>query len=118
MTTKLPSINDEIRQPAKRLSLALKPREDITDDAVAARSQEMGQLWGSSTQIAIKEAPAPTAPLTSVRFDCPDYLDKELSIKAAEQGVTKTYLILKALGGSGYRLEDVDLVKDRRRLKR
>lgn len=118
MNTKLPPISDEIRQPAKKINLALKPREDLPDDAVEARSREIGERWGSSTQIAAKEAPAPTAPLTSVRFDCPDYLDKELSIKAAEQGVTKTYLILQALGKAGYRLDEVDLVKDRRRFRR
>jgi len=45
-------------------------------------------------------------------------LDKELSIRAAELGVTKTYLILQALGKAGYRLEEADLVKDRRRWKK
>ena len=64
------------------------------------------------------EPQKPAAPLSSVRFDCPDYLDKALSVKAAEEGVTKTYLILQALGQAGYRLDEVDLVKDRRRLKK
>ena len=54
------------------------------------------------------EPPKPAAPLTSVRFDCPDYLDKKLSVKAAEEGVTKTYLIFQALGRAGYRLDEVD----------
>jgi hypothetical protein len=121
MSTKLPSITDEVRTPARKLALNLKPREDLPDGAVEARSREIGERWGSSTQIAPSEPPPPpkvTAPLTSVRFDCPDYLDKALSVQAAEQGVTKTYLILSALRQAGFRLEEADLVKDRRRWKK
>lgn len=118
MSAKLPPIRDDIRQPAKKLVLNLKPREDVPDEAVEARSREIGERWGTTTQIAPKP-PAPTlAPLTSVRFDCPDYLDKELSVRAAEQGVTKTFLILQALGQAGYRLDGQDLVKDRRRWRK
>jgi hypothetical protein len=65
-----------------------------------------------------KPEPEPTAPLISVRFDCPDYLDTAISVKAAEQNVTKTYLILKALKEVGYELRDVDLVIDRRKARR
>lgn len=120
MTAKLPSISDDIRPPAKKIALNLKPREDLSDEDVAARSREIGEKWGASTQIAPTPAPSgpPPAPLTSVRFDAPDYLDRELSVRAAEQGVTKTYLILLALGNAGFRLNEVDLVKDRRRWKR
>jgi hypothetical protein len=120
--TKLPSINDEIRQASRRIDVSLKPREELPDEAIEARSRAIGEKWGSSTQLAPgerrKEPPKPTAPLVSVRFDAPDYLDKELSVRAAEEGVTKTYLILQALGRGGYRLDEADLVKDRRRLRR
>ena len=120
MTAKLPSISDDIRPPAKKIALNLKPREDLSDDDVAARSREIGEKWGASTQIAPTSVPSrpPPAPLTSVRFDAPDYLDRELSVRAAEQGVTKTYLILQALGNAGFRLDEIDLVKDRRRWKK
>lgn len=121
-TSKLPSIADDIRQPSGKIKLSLTPKNDIPDDEVSARSRELGERWGASTQIApAKSPPEPqrlTAPLTSVRFDAPDYLDRELSVRAAEQGVTKTYLILRALGDAGLRLDEVDLVKDRRRWKR
>lgn len=119
MKQDFPPINDELRPTAKpRVNVSLKPRGDLPDEAIEAHSRTIGEKWGSATHILPKEVPLPTAPLVSVRFDCPDYLDKELSIKAAEQGVTKTYLILQALGGRGYRLDVVDLVKDRRRLKK
>ena len=121
-TSKLPPITEDIRPPTKKVPLNLKPREDLSDGDVAARSREIGERWGASTQIAPAPPPAepqkPAAPLTSVRFDAPDYLDRELSVRAAEQGVTKTYLILHALGNAGFRLDEVDLVKDRRRWKK
>jgi len=118
MSTKLPPISDDIRQPTRRVRINLKPRADLADDAIEAHSREISERWGSSTQIATKEPPKPTAPLTSVRFDCPNYLDRELSVKAAEQEVTKTFLILQALGQGGYRLDEADLVKDRRKAKK
>jgi hypothetical protein len=121
--TDLPPIKDELRQAAKtRLDVNLKPRPELPDEAIAANSRAIGERYGSATSLppptSLVEPPKPAAPLTSVRFDCPDYLDKELSVKAAEEGVTKTYLILQALGRAGYRLDEVDLVKDRRRLRK
>ena len=121
--TDFPPLKDELRQVAKpRLDLNLKPKPEIPDQVVEANSRAIGERYGSTTSLPpATEAPlppAPMAPLTSVRFDCPDYLDRELSVKAAEQGVTKTYLILQALGQGGYRIDSVDLVKDRRRVKR
>src|SRR3954466_8416560 len=121
--TEYPPIKDELRQDRKpRLDVSLKPRPELPDEAIAANSRAIGERYGSAPSLPppapVVEPPKPPAPLTSVRFDCPDYLDKELSIKAAEQGVTKTYLILQALGHAGYRLDEVDLVKDRRRLRK
>lgn len=116
-----PPIGNEIRH--QRIDVALRPRAELPDEEVEARSRAIGEKWGAATQLRSAEPtavplPTPTAPLVSVRFDCPDYLDKELSVKAAEQGVTKTYLILHALGMAGYRMDAVDLVKDRRRQRK
>jgi hypothetical protein len=113
---------DEIREARKpRLNLSLPPRPDMPDETVEARTRQIGGKWGATTQLppaAVSEPQEPTAPLISVRFDCPDYLDKKISVAAAEQGVTKTYLILKALRTAGYELKDVDLVVDRRKARR
>lgn len=110
---------DEIRQARKpRLNLALPPRPEMPDDAVEVSSRQIGEKWGATTQLptpVVSEPQEPTAPLISVRFDCPDYLDRAVSVAAAEQNVTKTYLILKALRVAGYEMKDVDLVVDRRK---
>jgi hypothetical protein len=112
---------DEIRQAARpKRDLALPPRPDLPDRTVETRAREIGEKWGAATQMvsSIQSEPEPTAPLISVRFDCPDYLDTAISVKAAEQNVTKTYLILRALKEAGYELRDVDLVVDRRKARR
>jgi hypothetical protein len=127
MSDKPPSLADEIKQARKpRLNVSLPPRQEIPDETIEARSHSIGEKWGSATQLLPKvpaKPPIPIAPLVSVRFDCPDYLDEELAVKAAgTRGpsggkVTKTYLILQALKQAGYRVEDADLIEDRRRLK-
>jgi hypothetical protein len=112
---------DEIRQAARpKRDLALPPRPDLPDRAVETRTREIGEKWGVATQMVSGAQPErePTAPLISVRFDCPDYLDTAISVKAAEQNVTKTYLILKALKDVGYELREVDLVVDRRKARK
>jgi hypothetical protein len=109
----------EIRQAKRpRLDLALPARTDVPDAAIEERSRELGGRWGASSQIqppVATEPQEPMAPLISVRFDCPDYVDRAISVAAAEQNVTKTYLILKALKADGYEIKNVDLVADRRR---
>jgi len=111
---------NEIRQARKpKLDLVLPPRVDMPDQAIDERSRELSGRWGANTQIQPPPEPdEPTAPLVSVRFDCPDYLDRAVSVKAAEQGVTKTYLILRALKLAGFEITDRDLVADRRKFKR
>jgi hypothetical protein len=114
----LPSIDSELAAaPRQRLNLkGLKPREPMADEAVEANSRAIGEKWGASTQLPPAEEAAPElAPVTSIRGYIPQYLDDELSVKAAERRVTKTFLILEALAKAGYRLDEADLVEDRRR---
>jgi hypothetical protein len=110
---------EEIRQAARpRLNLNMPPRPDLPDEAIDTRSRKIGEKWGATTQIGSPQSEQePTAPLISVRFDCPDYLDRAVSVDAAQQNCTKTYLILKALKQAGYEVRDVDLVIDRRKLR-
>lgn len=115
----LPPIdNDLAPMPRERVNLkGLKPREPMADEAIEANSRAIGKKWGASTQLTPSETTAPSAPVTSIRGYIPQYLDDELAVKAAERRVTKTFLIMEALAKSGYRVEEVDLVQDRRRAR-
>jgi len=55
--------------------------------------------------------------LASLRIEIPDYLDRELAFKAVELRCTKQYLVAKALQAAGYRLDEADLVQDKRKAK-
>jgi hypothetical protein len=110
-----PPINDEFRPRAR-----LKRHQDsaATDAEIEANSRAIGEKWGAATHIPPPEAlSTPLAPVTSIRGYIPQYLDNELTVKAAERRVTKTFLIMEALAKTGYRVEEIDLVQDRRRNK-
>jgi hypothetical protein len=113
----LPSIDGDLTPtPRQRLDLkGLKPREPLADEAVELNSHKIGEKWGISTQFRTLEPMTRIAPVTSIRGYIPQYLDNELSVKAAERRVTKTFLIMEALAKAGYRVDETDLVQDRRR---
>lgn len=115
----LPPIADELAPaPRPRLDLrGLKPREPVPDEAVEANSRAIGGKWGASTQLSTPEPEVPLAPVTSIRGYIPQYLDDELAVKAAERRVTKTFLILEALAKAGYRVDEHDMVQDRRKVR-
>jgi hypothetical protein len=113
----LPPIDGDLTPaPRQRVDLkGLRPREPMADETVEANSRAMGEKWGASTQLPLAEPPVPVAPVISIRGYIPQYLDNELAMKAAERRVTKTFLIMEALARAGYRVDEADLVQDRRR---
>lgn len=50
-------------------------------------------------------------------LEVPDYLARELKVKAATEAVTVRYLVLSALAGAGYRVDRDELEEDGRRLR-
>jgi hypothetical protein len=118
-----PEIADEIRSaPRPKLDLAMKPRS-VPEDAIAEGARVIGEKWGSVTQMPAREAkvgpePSDRAKWPSIRVECPPYLDRELAMKAAGEGVTKTYLILKALADAGFTVNEDDLNKDKRKYRK
>jgi hypothetical protein len=110
----LPSIQDEL-QPRKRVDLKSIRSSQLADDTVVENSKRLGADWGAQTSI---EQPIERGPIASLRIEVPEYLDRELAFKAVELRTTKQYLVIKALQEAGYRVEDVDLVEDRRKIKR
>jgi hypothetical protein len=115
----LPPIDGELTPaPRQRVDLTgLRPRAPLADATIEANSRAIGEKWGASTQLPRPEPPPPTAPVTSIRGYIPQYLDDELALKAAERRVTKTFLIMEALAKAGYRVEAVDMVQDRRKVR-
>ena len=111
--TDFPSLKDELRPRAR-----LKRHDDgpVTDEEIEANSRQLGERWGASTSIPTPAPqPVPLAPVVSIRGYIPQYLDDELARKAAERRVTKTFLLMEALAKTGYRVEEADLVQDRRK---
>ena len=122
-----PAIVDEIRQgPKPKLDLSLKPRS-VPEEAIEEGARAIGEKWGSVTSMPLREPdPTPAAePVVldrskwpSVRFECPPYLDRELTVTAAQRGHTKTYLILKLLADAGFTVHSEDLIEDKRKLRK
>jgi hypothetical protein len=108
-----PPIGDELRPKAR-----LKRHDDSpsSDTAIDENSRRIGEKWGAATRIDREPGPLPPpAPVVSIRGYIPDYLDREMAMKAAERNVTKTFLIMEALAKAGYRVEEIDLIQDRRK---
>lgn len=111
--TELPPIDEELSPPRPRLNLrSLRPRDGLPDEAVDANSRMMGESWGASTQLPHQEE---QTPLTSVRLDLPEYVDRQLKLKVATEGGTKAFYILKALAKDGFHIRERDLKLDRRK---
>ena len=114
----LPPLDGDLA-PRKRLDLkAIKPSA-ADDESVSENSRRIGSEWGAQTSLpsAPIEQIKPPLALASLRIEVPEYLDRELALKAAEQRVTKQFLVMKALQAAGYRLDEADLVEDKRKVK-
>jgi len=115
MATKpeLPSIDDELVQSRPRPNLSkLRPRDDLSDSAVEANTRAIGEQWGASTRLTVPEE---ETPLSSVRLDLPEYVDRQLKLKIAQDGGSKAYYILRALAKDGFEVNEKDLRLDRRK---
>ena len=111
--TEFPSLKNELLPRGK-----LKKHEHtlLTDEVVDANSRQIGERWGVAAPApTATPAPEPTARVVSIRGYIPDYLDNELTMRAAKQRVTKTFLIMDALKHAGYHIDEADLIQDRRR---
>lgn len=56
------------------------------------------------------------APARRLAVELPDYLFSAVSRKAAEEGVTKRFVVLQALRAAGYVVNDIDFNEDGRRV--
>lgn len=112
--SQFPSLKGEL-QGKPRASKASDSK--LTDQAVEENSQVLADKWvGGKTGPQTATATS-TQEFISLRGYIPEYLDRELAIKAATTRVTKTYLILEALQKAGYHINEADISTDRRRNK-
>ncbi|MEO0729178.1 MAG: hypothetical protein AAFY64_02210 [Pseudomonadota bacterium] len=101
---------------------------DATEQAPELKSEKLG--GARNPQMAAQSAPSGTPepepahhpkPETARRrplsIEVPDYLARELKVKAATEAVTVRFLVLKALSEAGYRVDDDELEEDGRRLR-
>jgi hypothetical protein len=115
--TDFPPLDDELRPKVRLKKHTGAPT--TTDEEIEANSRRIGEKWGATTSIPDSASPEPQrAPVTSIRGYIPQYLDNELTQKAAERRVTKTFLLVEALAKAGYRVDEIDLVQDRRKRDR
>lgn len=119
----LPPIDAELEEPRRRVDLrSIRPQASADDAAIEENSRRLGSQWGASTSLRTAEPSSlpqtPHTPLASLRIEVPSYLDDELTQKAASLRVTKQFLVLTALRDAGYRIEEADLVADKRKARR
>jgi hypothetical protein len=120
----LPPLDEELKQPKKRIDLkALRPQAQADDTEIAENSRTLGNHWGASTSLAggppsALTQPVDRSPLASLRIEVPTYLDDALTQKAAALRVTKQFLVLTALREAGYHIADTDIVADKRKARR
>ena len=118
-TPALPPIDEELRGERKRIDLkAIRPKGDADDRTIEENSRLLGNEWGASTSLPRVPPNVVRAPVASLRIEGPVYLDDELTQEAAAKRVTKQYLVLTALRSAGYRIDDADLVADKRKMRR
>lgn len=83
---------------------------------------------GSSDDLSVQQPDRPKDPRPTRRpsqtgrrrplsLEVPDYLARELKVKAASDAVTVRFLVLSALGEAGYRIDQDELEEDGRRLR-
>jgi hypothetical protein len=95
------------------------PLSDEDDETLIKRVETVARHQGipSLTPSARTEQPRQPKPMKALKLIVPEYLFRELTVNAAQNGVTKKYLILKALQDAGYRIDPEDLEEDGRRVR-
>jgi hypothetical protein len=114
---KLPDISEEISTAAKpRVNTNLAPRL-LPENTISDGARVIGEKWQSNTQLPVPETKVERSPMMNARFECPLYLDKQISRMAVEEGVTKSFIILRALSAGGLDVKQQDLNRDRRKYR-
>lgn len=120
LAIEIDALDDKLAETAMRKripSLNLQRPEASTD-----------RYEGSSDDLSVQQPDRPKDPRPTRRpsqtgrrrplsLEVPDYLARELKVKAASDAVTVRFLVLSALGEAGYRIDQDELEEDGRRLR-
>ena len=120
LAIEIDALDDKLAETAMRKripSLNLQRPEASTD-----------RYEGSSDDLSVQQPDVPIDPRPTRRpsqtgrrrplsLEVPDYLARELKVKAASDAVTVRFLVLSALGEAGYRIDQDELEEDGRRLR-
>jgi hypothetical protein len=95
------------------------PLSEENDETLMQRVEAVARQQGlpSLTPSSDKQQARGSKPMKPIKFIVPEYLFRELAVNAAQTGVTKKYLILKALQDAGYRIDPEDMEEDGRRVR-
>ncbi len=101
---------------SKKVSVPLDDDDD--DDALAQRIAETAKQQGiPSLTPAPTSSSSPTGSRRPIKVEVSDALFEALTIAAAQQRVTKRFLILSALRDAGFPVDVADFREDGRRLR-
>jgi hypothetical protein len=137
--TELPSIDDDLGGRPKLRIPPMAPRPPVADDKINANAADLARSWPTVSTSKPSEGEPGQQPSSesdpkqpskieaeaaqlqksetvfdSIRLNIPAYLNKQLSLDAAEKNCTKTHLILQALANAGYKIDPTDMTPDRR----
>lgn len=136
MTRKPDALDDDLDlgaiarpPPPKRRFAALEAGDDDPPDTAPAAAAPAGP--GPRRTPGVEAAPsydrlpsllpggglALPAPQVTLKTSIPDYLGQALDTEAARLGVSKRYVLLKALERAGYAIRAEDLFEDGRRFR-
>ncbi len=118
------ALDDKLAETAKRKRI---PSLTIAADAITPNAGDAAGVTAERPSVGMP-GPEPThrpgveAARAAVRrrplsLEVPEYLARELRVKAATETVTVRFLVLSALVEAGYRVDESELEEDGRRLR-
>ena len=96
---------------SRKLSLSL---DDDDDELLAERIGQTARQQGIPS---LTPPPKGNGPRRPIKIEVSEALFEALTIAAAQQRVTKRYLILSALRNGGFPVDSADFLEDGRRLR-
>lgn len=101
------------KKPFQSIAPAETRRPNLRE--VQTFAAERGAPLLSNSRGAPSSIPAQRAPVARLNLEIPAYLKPQLKKRAFEEDVSILFLVLDALSKAGYRVDEADLVGDKRR---